>query len=127
MPDGSAQRFSPMSLPIRLLVAAFLLGCAAPVLADDDDDDDRRGAAFQRIATFPVFLNNDPDDEIAAAADPASAEIVAANGDGTLLVYTDSGEERIGFVDISDPHDPQCLSFTLAGFFKVPLPRTKGH
>ncbi len=107
MPEGSAQRLSLMSLPIRLLVAAFLVGCAPAALADDDDDDDRRGMAFQRIATFPVFLNNDLDDEIAAAADPASAEIVASSTDGTLLVYTDSGEERIGFVNISDPHDPQ--------------------
>ncbi len=86
MPEGSAQRLSLMSLPIRLLVAAFLVGCAPAALADDDDDDDRRGMAFQRIATFPVFLNNDLDDEIAAAADPASAEIVASSTDGTLSV-----------------------------------------
>ena len=34
------------------------------------------------------------------------AEIVSATPDGNLLAYTDSGDESIGFVDISDPADP---------------------
>jgi hypothetical protein len=59
-----------------------------------------RPGSFQRIATFPVFLNTSVDDETVA-------EIVAATKDGKLLVYTDGETENIGFVDISDPHDPQ--------------------
>ena len=35
------------------------------------------------------------------------AEIVAAANDGNLLVYTDSEFGDIGFVDITDPADPQ--------------------
>jgi hypothetical protein len=34
------------------------------------------------------------------------AEIVAATPDGTLLVYTDSEEREVGFVDIADPANP---------------------
>jgi len=34
------------------------------------------------------------------------AEIVAATPDGRTLVYTDSEEQEIGFVDIADPSAP---------------------
>jgi DNA-binding beta-propeller fold protein YncE len=34
------------------------------------------------------------------------AEIVAATPDGNYLIYTDSGEEEVGVVDITDPTDP---------------------
>jgi hypothetical protein len=36
-----------------------------------------------------------------------SAEIVAAGPGGRSLVYTDSPAQRIGFVDITRPSDPQ--------------------
>ncbi|MGD2084179.1 MAG: esterase-like activity of phytase family protein, partial [Chromatiales bacterium] len=55
---------------------------------------------FERVATFPVFLNTDIDNETVA-------EIVAASEDGYTLVYTDSALEALGFVDITDPADPQ--------------------
>jgi hypothetical protein len=54
---------------------------------------------FRRIATFPVFQNTDADQE-------AVAEIVAAANDGTTLIYTDSAQELLGFVDITDPTTP---------------------
>ena len=57
---------------------------------------------FNRIATFPVFLNTDRELETVA-------EIVAATKDGNLLVYTDGETENIGFVDITDPYKPQGL------------------
>ncbi|MEM1449511.1 MAG: esterase-like activity of phytase family protein [Planctomycetota bacterium] len=56
---------------------------------------------FERIATFPVYLNTSVDDETVA-------EIVSATPDGLTLVYTDSGTENIGFVDITDPANPQA-------------------
>jgi len=58
--------------------------------------------AFNRIATFPVFLNSDIDNETVA-------EIVAATDDGMTLVYTDSQMEAVGFIDITNPHKPQPL------------------
>lgn len=63
---------------------------------------------FERVASFPVNLNL-PD-----GVDPlaeTSAEIVAANADGTLLVYTDSPRGGIGFVDVSDIESPRAAGF----------------
>lgn len=57
------------------------------------------GGPFQRIASMPVFLNTDVDEE-------AVAEIVAATEDGMMLVYTDGAGKNIGFVDITDPYNP---------------------
>ena len=64
------------------------------------------GSYFERVATFPVFLNTTVDQETVA-------EIVAASADGNILIYTDSAGERAGFVDITDPADPKPLG-TLA-------------
>jgi DNA-binding beta-propeller fold protein YncE len=61
---------------------------------------------FNRIATFPVFLN------LPAGADLGTAtvaEIVAASEDGNTLIYTDGVTGSVGFVDITDPTDPQAL------------------
>ena len=57
------------------------------------------GRTFDRIATFPVFLNTDIDTDTVA-------EIVAATEDGNTLIYTDSDGENIGFVDITNPFEP---------------------
>ena len=54
---------------------------------------------FRRIATFPVFENTSIDTETVA-------EIVSATPDGNTLVYTDSANEAIGFVDITDAANP---------------------
>ncbi len=61
---------------------------------------------FNRIASFPVALN------LPEGADPltvTSAEIVAASGDGMTLVYSDSPNRAIGFIDIADPAAPAPL------------------
>jgi hypothetical protein len=60
---------------------------------------------FVRIASFPVCeqlaINCDTDDETAA-------EIVVPSQDGLTLIYTDSPKNTLGFVDISNPADPQA-------------------
>lgn len=61
------------------------------------------GRYFERLATWPAFLN------LPEGTDPASetaVEIVTATPDGLTLVYTDSPGERVGFVDITDPAAP---------------------
>ena len=61
---------------------------------------------FRRIATFPVFRNTDVEKETVA-------EIVAASKDGKTLVYTDSETEKLCFVDITYPKNPEpsgCVS-----------------
>jgi len=57
-------------------------------------------AQFRRIATFPVFENTNVDEETVA-------EIVAASEDGMTLIYTDAVTGNVGFVDITDPANPQ--------------------
>ncbi|MFT5083062.1 MAG: hypothetical protein ACI9Y1_001099 [Lentisphaeria bacterium] len=58
---------------------------------------------FNRIASFLVCtqidINCDTDTQ-------TSAEIVAASLDGMTLVYTDSTNNQLGFVDITDPTKP---------------------
>lgn len=68
---------------------------------------------FNRIAVFPVCSQIDANcnDDTETAA-----EIVAANDDGTVLIYTDSPQEQIGFVDINDPESPSAMGvLTLPG------------
>ncbi len=76
---------------VSALAPAPRIACAA---GHDD------GHVFQRIATFPVFLNTDEDAQ-------TGAEIVSASEDGRLLIYTDSQSERLGFVDIAEPGAPK--------------------
>ncbi|QDV46611.1 hypothetical protein Enr13x_65200 [Stieleria neptunia] len=94
-----------------MLTAGLAAAGAGQVAADDDErrDSSRRGRStphhhqperfFQRVATFPVFLNTDVESETVA-------EIVTSTPNGKTLVYTDSQTENIGFVDIADPADP---------------------
>lgn len=56
--------------------------------------------AFNRIASFPTFMNN------ADATAESSAEIISATEDGMTLVYSDSPLEVIGLIDITDPANP---------------------
>ncbi len=56
---------------------------------------------FNRIATFPVYLNTDISEETVA-------EIVTASRDGRTLIYTDGKQDKLGFVDIRNPHKPKA-------------------
>ena len=85
-----------------ILAVVILTNMASLVVAEHDDEDSRERKtrySFQRIATFPVFLNTSPNLQTVA-------EIVDASEDGKLLLYTDSQNENLGFVDINNPHDP---------------------
>jgi hypothetical protein len=59
---------------------------------------------FNRIASFPVELNN-------ADAETSSAEIITATDDGMTLIYSDSPAGGIGFVDITDAKAPKQGGF----------------
>ncbi|WP_179378754.1 esterase-like activity of phytase family protein [Jannaschia marina] len=75
------------------LLSASLIALASAAGAD----------AFNRIASFPVTANlpegTGPETETAP-------EIVAATGDGMMLVYTDSPLGALGFIDLTDPAAP---------------------
>jgi len=59
--------------------------------------------SFNRISTFPICsqidINCDTDVETVA-------EIAAISKDGLTVVYTDSEQEQIGCVNITDPSNP---------------------
>ncbi len=84
-------------MPSRLALASSLIAliAAAPAVAEQN---------FNRIASFATPLNN-----AERAADPSSAEIIAASEDGMTLVYTDSPHGAVGLIDITDPAAPKPL------------------
>ena len=61
---------------------------------------------FNRIASFPVVSNMAEGEDTKRETSP---EIIDVTADGQTLVYTDSPLEVIGFVDITDAHDPKPL------------------
>jgi hypothetical protein len=77
-----------------VLVAILTLTFAENVATAQDK-------AFQRIADFPIILNH-------ADADEAVAEIIDVTEDGNILIYTDSKNGAIGFIDITDPTSPKA-------------------
>lgn len=99
-----------MRLPTPLKLCTFALAISLGLSACDDNDSNNTtintsNYNFNRIASFPVCsqldLNCNVDDETAA-------EIVAASSDGMTLVYTDSPNQSIGFVDITEPSKPKA-------------------
>jgi hypothetical protein len=85
-----------------ILLACVIAGSVALPAAAEGGGDRRSGqTAFERIATLPVYANNDDPSE------ETVAEIIDATPDGRTLVYTDGARNEVGFVDIADPHEPQ--------------------
>ncbi len=78
-------------------LAAVLAASVAPAASAEP--------VFNRIASFAV-ADNLPDG--ADTATPTSAEIIAATEDGNTLVYSDSPNKAIGFVDITDAKAPKA-------------------
>lgn len=78
-------------------LAAVLAASVAPAASAEP--------VFNRIASFAV-ADNLPDG--ADVATPTSAEIIAATEDGNTLVYSDSPNKAIGFVDITDAKAPKA-------------------
>lgn len=72
------------------LTAALLLSTSAAHAAE----------YFNRISSFPVALN-------APEAEGTSSEIITATDDGMTLIYSDSPNGGIGFIDITDAKAPK--------------------
>ncbi|MEM6710780.1 MAG: esterase-like activity of phytase family protein [Pseudomonadota bacterium] len=104
--NGQASRKALCLATLGALLGTSTL-LTAPVLADG-----HAGMAFSRIATFPVLEN------LPATRDAEGetvAEIITASEDGMTLIYTDSEQEALGFIDITSPTSPVAAGF-------VPLP-----
>lgn len=71
-----------------------------------------RAWQFERIGTFIVCENSSCD---AGVVEETVAEIVAASDDARTLIYTDSPQQAIGLVDISDPARPKGLGIVKVG------------
>ena len=71
-----------------------------------------KGMNFNRVATFPICTQIDG---TCNTDTETVAEIVVAANDGMTLVYTDSEQENIGFVDISDPTAPVAAGVVEVG------------
>ncbi|MBE7184094.1 MAG: esterase-like activity of phytase family protein [Methylobacterium mesophilicum] len=84
------------------LAAALLVATVLPASADP---------LFDRVATFMARTNIGE----GAKDEAAVAEIITANADGTLLVYTDAAGKRIGMIDIEDPANPKPLGTVAVG------------
>ncbi|WLS01954.1 esterase-like activity of phytase family protein [Shinella oryzae] len=82
-----------------------LTAALAAVLAASVAPAARAEPVFNRIASFAV-ADNLPDGTDTAT--PTSAEIIAATEDGNTLVYSDSPNKAIGFVDITDAKAPKA-------------------
>ena len=80
-----------------LSLAVSVAFSVTSAIADDHND-----LSFKRIASFPAFENYDINTQ-------SVAEIVAASRNGMMLMYTDSANESLGFVDIKNPANPQPL------------------
>jgi len=80
---------------LAALAAGLLSTTALPAIA---------APVFNRIASFPVELNN-------PEAKASSSEIIAATEDGMMLIYSDSPAGGIGFIDIADPKAPKSGGF----------------
>lgn len=85
----------------RSLLAATVLGLASQLPRTPQATADTATAGFRRLATFDV--------------NGAVAEIVSASADGRTLIYTNSLDRKLGFVDISNPAAPVELAALEAG------------
>ena len=83
-----------VSKTLGALTAALLLSTAGAQAAEN----------FNRIASFPVALN-------APDAEGTSAEIITATDDGMTLIYSDSPNGGIGFIDITDAAAPKAAGY----------------
>ncbi len=88
---------SLLKMNIIALAVGSILSVSAAMASNKGHD-----VQFKRVASFPAFNNYTIDTE-------SVAEIVAASKDGMTLVYTDSKNESVGFVDIKNPRKPKAL------------------
>lgn len=92
-----------------MIRSAVVLACASTAWnanAREHDEKHRDSRQFERVATFIVCENTSCDRDV---VELSSAEIIAANEDGKTLIYTDSPNAALGFVDIRDPARPRAL------------------
>ncbi|HWC30244.1 MAG TPA: alkaline phosphatase, partial [Dehalococcoidia bacterium] len=81
---------------LGLAAAVFL---ALPVTPSNSLQANSQINSFELVSVFEV--------QVATGGENESAEIVTATKDGKTLIYTDAVAASLGFVDISDPSNPE--------------------
>ena len=97
-----AQRGKRATWAGALALVAGMTAALAPGVAGAASPPRPQERRFDRVASFPVYVNTGD------VSEESVAEIVAASVDGCTLVYTDSAQEAVGFVDISVPSHPEA-------------------
>jgi hypothetical protein len=87
---------------IQVACSSLVLVSAAAIAHARSDDASR----FERVSTFIVCENTSCNRDL---VELTAAEIVTASDDGRTLIYTDSPNASLGFVDISRPDKPKAL------------------
>lgn len=111
-----------MQISKFLQVSALALAVSLGLSACNDNNNDAGNSGsntnaanhhFKRVASFPVCKQLEANCNIDTET---AAEIVAASTDGMTLIYSDSPNEALGFVDITDPATPKAAgTLKLAG------------
>eukprot|EP00965_Chrysotila_dentata_P255750 6212328-Pleurochrysis_carterae.AAC.1 len=86
--------------------AALLLALAAAVHAFSTVPPPSLTPSFNKVSNFFICSQID---EACNTDQQTVAEILDVSEDGLTVIYTDSQSEQIGFVDITDPAQPQPL------------------
>ena len=115
MPSVTARTIAPFILAIS---TGSAFAQPPPEYADGQADSSTH---FARIATFPVYLNQDQPQTTTVA------EIVAAGKNGQRLVYTDGENGELGFVNLSDPAKPQPAGTVSIGGEPTSVAVSGGH
>ena len=95
-----------LAAALAATAAASLVTAASSVAVANDSDGD--GGYFVRVATFPAYLNT-------AVEEETVAEISTVTADGNTVIHTDAAGGGLGFVDITDPSDPQPAGYLELG------------
>lgn len=91
---------------VRVTLALTALSAAIAITKAEASHYEER--FFKRVATFPIYQNLAVGED---ATTETGAEIVAVSEDGRTLLYTDSEQGRLGFIDIRKPRKPLPAGF----------------
>lgn len=94
------------SIRYAVALACACLACSAVAHDNSRGKHSEPLRQFERISTFIVCENTSCNRE---EIELTATEIVAATQDGRTLIYTDSPNRSLGFVDISKPSQPRAL------------------
>ncbi|REE03917.1 esterase-like activity of phytase family protein [Citricoccus muralis] len=107
----SAVLTGAFAAPTFAAPAEAAAGAAVPAAPAVPAGEAAEGQSFHRLATLPAYENQLAADPEADPSAPTVAEISTVTADGNTVIHTDAEAGGIGFVDITDPENPQAAGF----------------